>query len=142
MTATEQPGTEAPRATFTRMDEGTQEDWNRIIGHLVPHAQEHVGPQVLAQMHMLEGDHGGYAVDRLAHCLQTAHLAEQDGRDEEYIVCALLHDIGDVLSPFNHPDIAAAILKPYVSKENHWICLLYTSPSPRDGLLSRMPSSA
>ena len=25
---------------------------------------------------------------------------------------------------------------------NHRICLLYTSPSPRDGLLSRMPSSA
>ena len=24
----------------------------------------------------------------------------------------------------------------------HWACLLYTSPSPRDGLLSRMPSSA
>ena len=24
----------------------------------------------------------------------------------------------------------------------HWVCLLYTSPSPRDGLLSRMPSSA
>ena len=24
----------------------------------------------------------------------------------------------------------------------HWTCLLYTSPSPRDGLLSRMPSSA
>ena len=24
----------------------------------------------------------------------------------------------------------------------HWYCLLYTSPSPRDGLLSRMPSSA
>ena len=23
-----------------------------------------------------------------------------------------------------------------------WTCLLYTSPSPRDGLLSRMPSSA
>ena len=24
----------------------------------------------------------------------------------------------------------------------HYVCLLYTSPSPRDGLLSRMPSSA
>ena len=24
----------------------------------------------------------------------------------------------------------------------YYICLLYTSPSPRDGLLSRMPSSA
>ena len=26
--------------------------------------------------------------------------------------------------------------------EIHYCCLLYTSPSPRDGLLSRMPSSA
>ena len=26
--------------------------------------------------------------------------------------------------------------------ERHASCLLYTSPSPRDGLLSRMPSSA
>ena len=26
--------------------------------------------------------------------------------------------------------------------DSSWICLLYTSPSPRDGLLSRMPSSA
>ena len=31
-----------------------------------------------------------------------------------------------------------------VGPEAHslWTCLLYTSPSPRDGLLSRMPSSA
>ena len=27
-------------------------------------------------------------------------------------------------------------------KQTTHICLLYTSPSPRDGLLSRMPSSA
>ena len=27
-------------------------------------------------------------------------------------------------------------------QENMMVCLLYTSPSPRDGLLSRMPSSA
>ena len=26
--------------------------------------------------------------------------------------------------------------------KKHTTCLLYTSPSPRDGLLSRMPSSA
>ena len=26
--------------------------------------------------------------------------------------------------------------------DQYYICLLYTSPSPRDGLLSRMPSSA
>ena len=27
-------------------------------------------------------------------------------------------------------------------EESHWVCLLYTSPSPRDATLSRMPSSA
>ena len=37
------------------------------------------------------------------------------------MVCALLHDIGDTLGSFNHPDIAAAILKPFVSEANHWM---------------------
>ena len=57
----------------------------------------------------------------LQHSLQTATLAQRDGRDEEYVVCALLHDIGDTLGCFNHPDIAAAILKPFVSEANHWM---------------------
>ena len=29
-----------------------------------------------------------------------------------------------------------------IAKDEMYSCLLYTSPSPRDGLLSRMPSSA
>ena len=67
------------------------------------------------------GDYGGFPVDRYTHSLQTATRALRDGRDEEYVVCALLHDIGDTLGSFNHPDIAAAILKPFVSDENHWM---------------------
>ncbi len=109
------------RATFTRMDESTKQDWDIIITHLLSHAATSVPAQVLEQLAKLEGDHGGFAVDRLTHSLQTAHLAEQDGRDEEYVVCALLHDIGDVLAPLNHPEIAAAIVKPYVSEANHWM---------------------
>ena len=120
MTDTQMPGQEA-RAKFTRMDECTQEDWNIIIPALFEHSHTAVAENVLQQLNTLEGDHGGFAVDRLSHCLQTAHLAEQDGKDEEYIVCALLHDIGDVLAPLNHPEIAAAILKPYVKPENHWM---------------------
>ena len=50
-----------------------------------------------------------------------ATRAARDGRDEEYLVCALLHDIGDTLSPHNHPDVAASILKPFVSEQNHWM---------------------
>jgi predicted HD phosphohydrolase len=63
----------------------------------------------------------GFAVDRLEHSLQTATRAFKDGRDEEYVVCALLHDMGDILGPRNHADIAAAILKPFVSEQNHWM---------------------
>jgi predicted HD phosphohydrolase len=60
-------------------------------------------------------------VNRLEHSLQTATRAERDGRDEEYVLCALLHDIGDTLSPYNHPAVAAAIVGPFVSRENHWM---------------------
>ena len=72
-------------------------------------------------MKLLEGDFGGYNVDRLEHCLQTATRAHRDGRDEEYVVCALLHDIGDTLGTFDHSAIAAAILKPFVSEANLWM---------------------
>lgn len=47
--------------------------------------------------------------------------AAEDGRDEEYVVCALIHDIGDTLGPLNHADVAAAIIKPFVSEKNHWM---------------------
>ena len=109
------------RATFTRMDESTKEDWDIIVTSVIDLAHNEVAGQIVSQLETLANDKGGFAVDRLTHCLQTAHLAEQDGKDEEYIVCALLHDIGDVLAPFNHPDVAAAILKPYVSQANHWM---------------------
>ncbi|MGI9623165.1 MAG: HD domain-containing protein [Acidimicrobiales bacterium] len=114
--------TQAPeRASFTRMDQSTAEDWQIIMSKLQEHAETTVADSVMEQLVHLEGSHGGFAVDRLTHSLQTAHLAEQDGRDEEYILCALLHDIGDVLAPFNHPEIGAAVLQPYVSEANHWM---------------------
>jgi predicted HD phosphohydrolase len=77
--------------------------------------------RVLDHLRLLDGDFGGFPVDRLTHCLQTATLAHRDGRDEEYVCCALLHDIGATLGSFNHPDIAAAILKPFVSEANLWM---------------------
>jgi predicted HD phosphohydrolase len=77
--------------------------------------------RILAHLKLLDGDYGGFPIDRYSHCLQTATLALRDGRDEEYVVCALLHDIGDTLGCYNHPDVAAAILKPFVSEANHWM---------------------
>ena len=108
-----------PRARFTTMQEGTVEDWAAISMEFVEFSRG-LPDRVLAHLKLLEGD-GGFAVDRLTHSLQTATLAHQDGRDEEYVVCALLHDIGDTLGSFNHPDVAAAMLRPFVSDENLWM---------------------
>jgi predicted HD phosphohydrolase len=60
-------------------------------------------------------------VTRLEHCLQTATLAHQAGEDEEYVVCCLIHDIGDLLAPFNHGEFAAALLEPFISEKNYWL---------------------
>ena len=111
----------APRAQFRAMTEGTAQDWGIIASHFVPFAAD-VSTRVLDHLKLLDGDYGGFPIDRLTHCLQTATRAHRDGRPESYVVMALLHDIGDTLGSYNHPDIAAAIVKPFVSEEEHWIC--------------------
>ncbi|MFT7722845.1 MAG: HD domain-containing protein [Roseateles sp.] len=108
------------RATFTRMDASTRDDWAAIVPEAMQMART-LPDRVLGHLRLLDGDFGGFPVDRLTHCLQTATLAHRDGRDEEYVCCALLHDIGDTLGSFNHPDIAAAILKPFVTEANLWM---------------------
>jgi predicted HD phosphohydrolase len=108
------------RAKFHAMTEGTADDWMKIGKALGMYSAE-LPERTLTHLKMLSGDCGGFAVDRLEHCLQTATRAFQAGKDEEYVVCALLHDIGDVLAPRNHAEIASAILKPYVSEANHWM---------------------
>ncbi len=107
-------------AKFRTMAEGTQEDWAVIVRHAQPFNKA-LPDRVLAHLMLLDGDFGGYPVDRLTHSLQSATLAHRDGMDEEYVVCALLHDIGDTLGSTNHADIGAAILKPFVSEQNHWM---------------------
>jgi predicted HD phosphohydrolase len=113
-------GESLPRAKFHAMTECAKEDWDAIRAAGAPFRAQ-FADRVLDHFRMLGGDHGGFAVDRLEHSLQTATRAYRDGRDEEYVVCALLHDIGDLLAPAHHADMGAAILKPYVSEQNHWM---------------------
>jgi predicted HD phosphohydrolase len=112
---------EEPRAQYSRMDEGTQEDWVIIASHYVPYAQK-TADRVFDHLRLLDGDYGGFPVDRLQHSLQTATRAHRDGRDDAYVTMALLHDVGDVLGTYDHPAIGAAIIKPFVSEELRWIC--------------------
>ncbi len=113
-------GQDSIRADFADMAASTQSDWKIICSQFGPYAKA-LPDRILAHLRLLEGEHGGFPIDRLTHSLQTATRAHRDGRDEEYVACALLHDIGDTLGAYNHSDISAAILKPFVSDANHWM---------------------
>lgn len=106
--------------TFTHLGHSTAEDWRALMAHYHDHVSR-LPDRIMAHMRLMAGDFGGFPVDRLTHSLQTATLAYRDGRDEEYVVCALLHDLGDLLGSFNHPDFAAVVLQPFVSEANHWM---------------------
>ena len=109
------------RAKFREMKEGTREDWAIIGAEYMAFAKD-LPDRVLEHLRLLDGDFGGFPVCRLEHSLQTATRAHRDGRDEQYVVMALLHDLGDTLGSYNHPEVAAAIIKPFVTEEIHWIC--------------------
>ena len=109
------------RARFTAMEHGTKEDWS-IIGRDYAKFAQTLPDRVLTHLKLLKGDFGGFPVCRLEHSLQCATRAMRDGRDERYVTMALLHDIGDTLGTYNHPDVGAAIIKPFVDERTHWIC--------------------
>ena len=109
------------RARFTAMDNGTQADWAIISKDYMAFAAK-LPDRVLTHLNLLDGDFGGFPIDRMQHSLQCATRAHRDGRDEAYVTMALLHDIGDTLGTYNHPEIGAAMIKPFVSEEVHWIC--------------------
>lgn len=105
---------------FTSMAEGTRQDYE-LLDSLEAKFAEGTADRVLSQLKALSGSLSGYKVDRLEHSLQSATRAYRDGADQEMVVAALLHDIGDLLSPFNHSELAAAVLRPYVSEKTYWI---------------------
>ncbi|GAB2721014.1 HD domain-containing protein [Halomonas garicola] len=108
------------QAQFRHFGEASRDEWALIDDHFRDYVAD--APQrVLAHLHRLSGDNHGYPVDRFEHSLQTATRALRDGADEEMIVCALLHDIGDDLSPANHAEIAAGILEPFIDPLNAWM---------------------
>lgn len=110
----------AKRASFKEMSNSTEQDW-MYVGAGALEAQAGLADRVLDHLRLLKDDFGGFPVDRYEHSLQTATRAELDGRDEEYVVCALLHDIGDTLGSFNHADLGATIMQPFISEKNYWM---------------------
>ena len=106
--------------SFTRMADGTAEEY-AFLTPLYEKCRSGVSDRLLELLKAMKGDKIGYQVDRYTHRLQSATRAESDGADEETVVCALLHDLGDVIAPDNHSEVIASILRPYISEKNHWV---------------------
>ena len=102
--------------TFTRMDQSTAEQWQVIMVETIEN-QPRVAERVLGMLDSLAEITDGFAVDQLAHSLQTATRAEEAGASDEVVVASLCHDIGKAVSVTNHPRIAAEIIKPYVDAD-------------------------
>jgi predicted HD phosphohydrolase len=106
--------------SFRRMQDGTREDYE-FLDQVERDYAKHLPDNILAALGKLDHSLEGYPVSRLVHCLHAATRAMRDGADDELVVAALVHDIGDELAPYNHQEIAAAILRPYVRAEVTWI---------------------
>ncbi|MEM7065928.1 MAG: HD domain-containing protein [Cyanobacteria bacterium P01_B01_bin.77] len=105
---------------FTEMKYGTKEEYLSLLP-LWGKVTQQLPEQLLSALDQLKHSYEGFQVNRYEHSLQAATRAHRNGEKKEMVVAALFHDIGDFLAPYNHGEMAAAILKPYVSEKTHWI---------------------
>jgi predicted HD phosphohydrolase len=108
------------QVSFTQMKDGTAEDY-ALLERLEDQFNEGLVERLKLALRKLDDGLSGYKVSRLEHSLQSAARAEADGGDDDLVVATLLHDLGDELAPYNHSQLAAAIIRPYVRAEVTWI---------------------
>ena len=110
-----------PKANFRNFHEATAEEWQAIDAAESQYEKTELVPRLLAELKALDEEEMPYPISRYQHALQSATLAYRDGCDEEMVVAALLHDVADKFAPHSHAQVAAEILKPYVSEKTYWI---------------------
>lgn len=109
------------QVSFVHMADGTAEEYVFLDREYNAHFEGQTGDVLVAQLAMMKGPKLGYQIDRYDHSLQSGTRALRDGRDEDYVVAALLHDVGDALAPYNHSELAGSIFRPYVGHDLWWI---------------------
>ena len=105
---------------FIQMKDGDEEDYNFLTKHEVEHTKG-TADRLLKALVELDQGLSGYKVTRLGHSLQSATRAFHSGADIDWIVSALLHDIGDIYAPYNHDEYAASIIRPFVREQCTWV---------------------
>ena len=105
---------------FISMAQGTRADYE-LLDRYEEEFTDSLAHRILENLERLDDSISGYKVSRLEHCLQSATRAHRAGESEEVVVAALVHDIGDMIAPFSHSELAAAVLRPFVSEKTYWI---------------------
>lgn len=105
---------------FTQMQHGDAEDYAMLDKHERDFAAG-TADRLLDALIQLDEGLSGYQITRLGHSLQAATRAWRAGADDDWVVSALLHDIGDIYAPYNHDEYAAAILRPFVREQCAWV---------------------
>ncbi len=109
------------KVSFTQMKDGSKADYDLLHRLEKPYIAG-TASRLLRELSSLERQSlSGYRINRLEHALQSATRAWHDHAEIDWIVAALLHDIGDGLAPQNHDRFAAEILRPFVREEVTWV---------------------
>lgn len=116
------------QARYTTMADSTPED----VEHIVRGLNHYTDTRYLTDLYcglllQLKHSKDGFPIDRFEHSLQSGTLAYRDGRGIEYVVCALLHDVGELFDPYSHDHVIAELLKNYVSDKNRFILQHHTT---------------
>lgn len=113
--------TDSKTVSFTQMKDGTREDY-ALLAELEKPFLALTADRVLDELRRAgDATLEGYKITRLQHGLQSATRAERDGADLDWIVGALLHDIGDGLAPQNHDRMSAEVIRPFVRWDVAWV---------------------
>ena len=106
---------------FVEMKDGDKEDYLLLQKLEKPYLK--MTPNRIIEELERQGDVSleGYKITRLEHGLQSGTRALRDGADLDWIIGALLHDIGDGLAHQNHDRMSAEVVRPYVREEVSWV---------------------
>ena len=109
------------KVKFTEMKDGDKEDY-LLLKELEKSYISMTSDRIIEELKRqgtisLEG----YQITRLEHGLQSGTRAFRDGADIDWIIGALLHDIGDGLAPQNHDRMSAEVIRPFVREEVSWV---------------------
>lgn len=111
----------AETVSFTAMKDGTREEY-ALLAQLEKPFLALTADRVLDELRRAdEVTLEGYKISRLTHGLQSATRAMRDGADIDWVVGALLHDIGDGLAPQNHDRMSAEVIRPFVRWDVAWV---------------------